>query len=177
MTKNNIVMTRNSFEIAMNLRRMLIGEDVFFVCIGSDRVIGDSLAPLVGTQLKEKGYKNVIGTLDDPVHATNLEEKVKLIPEGVRVVVINPCLGKRENIGKIKLDSGEAKIGKAVGKDLIEIGEYFIRPIVNFSTGDTDFNISILQVTRLAVVFDLAQKIRLAIETAFPLDNGGIYNG
>ena len=48
---------------------------VIFLCIGTDRSTGDSLGPLVGHKLRKCRLKKaaVIGTLDKPVHAMNLE--------------------------------------------------------------------------------------------------------
>ena len=45
------------------------------LCIGSDRVTGDSLGPMVGSPLEERYKKSipVFGTLKMPVHALNLE--------------------------------------------------------------------------------------------------------
>lgn len=50
--------------------------DIIFFCIGTDRSTGDSLGPLVGTQLIKKNLpaERVYGTLDRPVHAINLDE-------------------------------------------------------------------------------------------------------
>ena len=48
-----------------------------YLCIGSDRVTGDSLGPLVGTLLlKVQPTLPVIGTLTDPVHALNLNTQI-----------------------------------------------------------------------------------------------------
>ena len=48
---------------------------VIFLCIGTDRSTGDSLGPLGGHKLRKCRLKKaaVIGTLDKPVHAMNLE--------------------------------------------------------------------------------------------------------
>ena len=53
---------------------------IILVCIGTDRSTGDALGPLVGTKLEQVGIKNfqVFGTLDEPVHALNLEEKFRI---------------------------------------------------------------------------------------------------
>lgn len=51
------------------------------LCIGSDRVTGDSLGPMVGSALEERYKKSipVFGTLKMPVHALNLEETIDAI--------------------------------------------------------------------------------------------------
>lgn len=47
---------------------------VLVLCIGTDRSTGDSLGPLIGYQLRQRGLKHihVVGTLNKPVHAMNL---------------------------------------------------------------------------------------------------------
>mgnify|MGYP000859742388 CR=1 FL=1 len=49
------------------------------VNIGTDKCIGDCLAPLVGTLLQEKGYMNIEGTLDNPIHALNIATNLSTI--------------------------------------------------------------------------------------------------
>ena len=51
------------------------------LCIGTDRMIGDSLGPLVGSLLarKRKARLLVYGTLSQPVHALNLDETLNEI--------------------------------------------------------------------------------------------------
>ena len=50
-------------------------KEIIILCIGSDRITGDSLGPLIGQQLSRHRWKNIhiYGTLDTPVHALNLE--------------------------------------------------------------------------------------------------------
>ncbi|NSJ87437.1 DUF1256 domain-containing protein [Blautia hansenii] len=48
--------------------------ELVILCIGSDRITGDSLGPLVGHSLSRFSlpHARVYGTLDRPVHALNL---------------------------------------------------------------------------------------------------------
>ena len=56
---------------------------VLLFCIGTDRSTGDSLGPLIGHKLKRAGLKDrritVVGTLDSPVHAMNLEQAIFMV--------------------------------------------------------------------------------------------------
>src|SRR3954447_21556300 len=77
---------------------------IVFVCIGTDRSTGDSLGPLVGTLLEEKGMRSfyVYGTLDEPIHAVNLSEKLKEIHakhDDPYIIGIDACLGRTKNVG------------------------------------------------------------------------------
>ena len=48
---------------------------VAVVCIGTDRSTGDALGPLVGSYLRRWAPQLLVyGTLEEPVHATNLSE-------------------------------------------------------------------------------------------------------
>ncbi|MBD1379117.1 spore protease YyaC [Bacillus sp. IB182487] len=141
-------------------------DDVLFLCIGTDRSTGDSYAPLIGTMLKEKGYRNVIGTIDDPCHAKNLDEKIKEIPEEKTVIAIDAALGKFKNIGKISFNKGKLSPGAGVGKELTKVGDYSIYGTVNVG-GYMEFQV--LQNTRLSLVMKMAKETTLAITKAFPL--------
>ncbi|MNW28199.1 hypothetical protein D3C74_50190 [compost metagenome] len=138
--------------------------DVLFVCVGTDRSTGDSLGPMVGSVLKRKGF-NVLGTLDDPVHATNLVDKLTLIPEDVIVVGIDACLGKQSSVGKVMIEEGPLKPGAGVGKKLPYVGEYRITGIVNIGGFMEYF---VLQNTRLSLIFKLRDEIVETICSALP---------
>lgn len=90
------------------------------LCIGTDRSTGDSLGPLIGTFLKEQvdlPYE-VLGTLEDPVHAKNLEIAINGIDDNNLVIAIDACLGKMDHVGYITVSEGGIKPGSGVGKDL-----------------------------------------------------------
>lgn len=143
----------------------------FIVCIGTDRNTGDAMGPFVGTYLKDKGYSNVIGTIDDPVHAQNMEEKIKLIPEGCKVLAIDACLGKTESVGKHIFQSGSIKAGAGVGKGLPDVGDFSIASVVNVSTADNTMNHLLLGTTRLSLVMKMARELVEVIESAFPIES------
>lgn len=142
--------------------------DVIFFCIGTDRITGDSFAPFIGTMLKEKGYENVMGCIDHPIHAINLDDKIKEIPNGKTVIAFDTSLGKSRNIGKIVFNKGKLYPGKGVDKNLTPIGDYSVYGIVNVSGF---MEIEVLQATRLSVVLSIAKEVVKAIEIAFPLEN------
>lgn len=138
---------------------------IVVVGIGTDRSTGDSLGPLVGTKLSE--YANntfhIYGTIDNPVHATNLTEKISEIEELYTdpfVVAIDACLGRLENVGTINLASGAVKPGTGVNKKLPEVGHIHYTGIVNVG-GYMEF--MVLQNTRLSVVMKMANTIATSI--------------
>lgn len=140
--------------------------DVVFLCIGTDRSTGDSLGPLVGTYLQGIGYKNVYGTLEEPVHALNLYQTAELLPADKPVIAIDACLGKFANVNKVNVVNGGIKPGAGVDKDLSEHGDYSIYGVVNLS-GYMPYQV--LQATRLSVVMRMAKNITSALVDRFPL--------
>ncbi|MGE7650529.1 spore protease YyaC [Peribacillus frigoritolerans] len=140
---------------------------LLFFCIGSDRSTGDSLGPLVGTQLSLKGY-NVLGTLKSPVHAMNLDENINLarnIYSNHFIIAVDACLGGIKSVGEVHVHAGPLKPGLGVGKDLSPIGDVAIRGIVNVSGG---MDYLTLQNTRLSVVMDMAAEIVEGIGKVIP---------
>ena len=94
---------------------------VMFLCIGTDRSTGDSLGPLVGHKLRARKLRRaaVIGTLDRPVHAMNLDLYSRYIrlnyPDYV-VVAIDASVGSSDHVGYATLGRGALKPGLDVSK-------------------------------------------------------------
>jgi putative sporulation protein YyaC len=135
------------------------------VCIGTDRSTGDCLGPLVGTNLMRQPHLPfaVYGTLDEPVHASNLNEKMTCIkkeyPEPL-IIAVDACLGQSENVGAITLAPGALRPGAGVNKSLPAVGDLHFTGIVNVGGYMEYF---VLQNTRLAIVMRMAQLIASAI--------------
>ena len=142
-----------------------IFRELVFLCIGSDRITGDSLGPLIGYQLSPYCSRvfHVYGTLDDPVHALNLPDRISYIhsrhPEAL-LVAIDASLGSRRHQGYITIGNGAIRPGAGAGKTLPEVGDIFITGIVNVSGS---FEQLLLQTTRLATIFHIAESISQGI--------------
>ncbi|MBM7609494.1 putative sporulation protein YyaC [Lysinibacillus composti] len=140
-------------------------EHLIFCCIGTDRSTGDALGPLTGSFLKS--YHSfpfdVIGTLEDPLHAVNLPstvEKIQQLPTTPYVVAIDACLGSEKNIGHILVHEGPLLPGKAVKKELPPIGDISIKGVVNVGGF---MEMLVLQNTRLNVTYSMSNKIARAL--------------
>lgn len=129
---------------------------VLLFCIGTDRSTGDSLGPLIGHKLKRAGLKDrritVVGTLDSPVHAMNLEQAIFMVqhcyPDHV-IVAVDASVGQTEHVGCITLGKGALRPGLGVCKELQEVGDIFITGIVG---GYGNYDPLMLQSVRLSVV-------------------------
>lgn len=137
------------------------GRRIVLLCIGTDRSTGDSLGPLTGTKLTEKSIPGltVIGTLEQPVHAENLQSTLDLIHKDYNnpyIIALDACLGRLDSIGYITLAEGPLKPGTAVKKELPEVGEIHLTGIVNIN-GFMQY--MVLQNTRLNIVWQMSNAI------------------
>lgn len=139
------------------------------LCIGTDRSTGDSLGPLTGSFLMRLSIPQltVIGTLDEPVHATNLNESLNFIHNSFLnpyILAIDACLGKLDSVGHITLASGPLKPGAGVHKNLPSVGEAHLTGIVNVG-GFMEY--MVLQNTRLSLVWNMAESIGNLLSKAY----------
>lgn len=138
---------------------------VLFLCIGTDRSTGDSLGPLIGHKLMEQGirYASVIGTLERPVHAMNLDYCMLGIQEKFSdyiIVAIDASVGDVKNIGCVTFGRGALKPGLGVRKELDAVGDLFITGIVGSSKASDPL---MLQSVRLSIVMRLADCISRSV--------------
>jgi putative sporulation protein YyaC len=134
------------------------------VSIGSDRLTGDSLGPLVGSRARDLAPGlPIYGTLERPVHAINLVDTIEEIGQAYQdplVVAVDACLGQARNVGTVSIGRGALYPGTGVHKDLPPVGEVFISGVVNVG-GFLEF--LVLQNTRLCLVMQIADCIARAL--------------
>ena len=136
-----------------------------FVCIGSDLVLGDSLGPLIGTFLKNKGVKTfVYGNLCYPVTAKEVSlagSYIKKNHPNTITVAIDAAVGNQEDVGLIRISNSSLKPGLGVNKNLEKIGDISIIGVVS---GKSLQNESLFNLTRLNLVYKMAEVIANGIE-------------
>ena len=139
-------------------------KNIIILCIGTDRATGDCLGPLVGDHLKKVLPEiPVYGTLEQPIHALNLEETIQDLYANYAepfIIAIDASLGVPEHIGYATLSRSPLIPGKGVNKKLPAIGNLSITGIVNVAGFP---NSILLQSTRLHTVMTLANCISNAI--------------
>ncbi len=145
--------------------RALLPRDkpILFFCIGTDRSTGDCLGPLVGDHLAKKGF-NVLGTLENPIHAQNLQDYLKIVNiiyDDHFVVAVDAGLGRKKSVGMVHVREGPLRPGAGVRKVLPIVGDIHITGIVNVS-GYMEF--LVLQSTKLSLVLKMANSIVQTVE-------------
>lgn len=156
-----------AFKDMLNYNMKQNQRNIVFVCIGTDRSTGDSFGPLIGYKLKSIRYSNVhiFGTLEEPVHAKNLDEVMNKINSTISspfIIAVDACLGKVESVGYVTVGSGPIKPGSGVKKELAPVGDMNITGIVNFG-GIMDF--LVLQNTRLSLVMKMADIVASGVKS------------
>ncbi|MFD7522172.1 spore protease YyaC [Paenibacillus chitinolyticus] len=143
------------------LKKLPSYQPIVIVCVGTDRSTGDSLGPLVGSNLKRRSGASysLYGTLDEPVHAMNLSDTITAIETVHRypfIVAIDACLGQVSSVGSIQVGHGPLKPGAGVNKELPSVGDIHVTGIVNVGGFMEYF---VLQNTRLNLVMNMADVI------------------
>lgn len=136
-------------------------EAILFLGIGSDRITGDCLGPLVGYKLEKMKNRNFLveGTLAKPVHAMNLQETVervgRMCPSPL-IVALDASVGSVDHLGLITLANGGLQPGLGVNKCFPEVGHISITGIVTSDEVEEPFY---LQQIPLSMVMEMADCI------------------
>ncbi|WP_240616344.1 spore protease YyaC [Planococcus maitriensis] len=139
--------------------------EIVYLCIGSDRYIGDSLGPLTGSLIVENAkIERVYGTLEEPIHAFNLKPALKDIQKTYHhplIICVDASLGAKEQVGDVLFVDAPLMPGKALERMLPETGDYHFQGIVNYL--DPLPTSQFLNDTRLHTVMKLSRLIARVI--------------
>ena len=135
------------------------------ICVGSDLVLGDSLGPLVGTMLRKRDVRSyVYGTLNYPITAKEVGYASKYLkqmhPDSFSIA-IDAAVGNADDVGLIRVLDKGLKPGLGVDKNLGTVGETSIIGVV---AGKSLQNYNLFNLTRLNLVYKMAEKIVEGIE-------------
>lgn len=114
------------------------------LCIGTNKIIGDSLGPLVGDFLSDIYDVNayVYGKSDKNVNGINFKNYTKHLDchhKNALIIAVDSCVGNKEDVGKVKYTKAGVKAGGALGKDNLRIGDIGILGVVAEKCND-NFN-------------------------------------
>ena len=143
-------------------------EKPVFLCVGSDKVIGDSVGAIVGELLSKKykinGY--VYGNLDHCITAYNLKSTIYDIKKDhpySPIVVIDGVLGETHEIGSVKYYPYPSVPGGAYNSGTM-VGDYSILGVVDIKGIDS---LSLIKSVKLNKVLKMAEFIAESISRAF----------
>ena len=109
-------------ERAAELLRSAAKIDV--ICIGTTRVVGDSVGPRVGSLLKAAGLPDrikIIGCTDEPVYRANLTSMLMSLRNDALLICVDAALSN--NFPAINIRTGPIQPGDAVSDELPKLGD------------------------------------------------------
>ena len=135
------------------------------LCVGSDKVVGDTLGVLVGELLKNNpAFKGrVYGDLKEPITRLNILktiEKIRTVHKDNPIIVVDAVLGSEEEVGCVKTHKNGIFAGGQFGKGHM-VGDYSILGVVCCKGVSA---LSFLGSVRLKIVVELSKKIASSIE-------------
>jgi len=139
-----------------------LGKEKIILCIGTCNVIGDSIGPRVGTLLKKMDLKNttIIGDIQNNINANNVIEIVKNYNlKDKYTIVIDSALGNKKLVGKIFISYNKLILGKALYKNIGNIGDVSIKACVCENLYNPIKNYYELKKVDINLIYKLTQEI------------------
>ena len=153
-------------KLTNGLKNMLNNKKIVVLCIGSDKVVGDSLGPAIGTLLIDGLQTDVIvyGSLQTNVNAKNLllvKQMIKVLHPDRTLLCIDAALGVTSEVGTIQIYDHGLYPGSATNKNLPCVGDLSIVGVVNYKMHA--FELSMLYTAKFNLINNMAQAISSAI--------------
>ena len=158
-------------DFSNNLRQKIQDIEIsklIFLCIGTNRVIGDCFGPLVGSKLKhyfsQEENVEVIGDIENIVSLKNVYSIINQIQEQEAfVIAIDAALSCNNKIGTIIVNQNKMNIGSGINKRNLYIGDISIKGIVAKDFKNPKHNFNTLQNMPLSVIIDMAEYVSTGI--------------
>lgn len=156
------------YKILIDEKKKTNYNQIAILCIGTDKMTGDSFGPLVGTMLIKmlEDYNiynvNIYGNLERNLNYINIEDeliRVKNENKNACIIVVDAALSQKENIGKIILTNKNVSLGQGLKKEKLEIGNIGIKAVVGKDYKIPKYNFKVLQNISLNVVMKLADIV------------------
>ncbi len=150
--------------------------NLVFLCIGTNRLVGDSIGPIVGNSLKnmENEYMQIYGTIENNINFLNAKETIEEIYynfEKPFLVTVDAALSQTKNKGDIVLSEGYMKIGKALQKSICFYSDVNIKCVVGKSYLEKERNLKELKNMTLEESKELAEIISNGIKKVIKKSN------
>ena len=143
---------------------------LIFLCIGTDRITGDSFGPLVGYKLKRlfenENNIEVVGTLDNIINMQNvlgIMDNIISTYEDPFLIAIDAALSNKRDIGKIIVSKDKINIGSSFRRRKIYVGDISIKGIVSKDLKNPKYNFKMLQNTSLSLIMNMADIVAYGI--------------
>lgn len=137
-------------------------KELCFLCVGTDKVVGDAIGPLVGSNLKKYINKNnikninVIGNLDNPLINNNIENLKNT--KGIKIL-IDSAISNSYKVGEIIVEEKSNKLVSAFFNEKNINYDISIKAIVAENSFNNTLNLIRLQNVSVKTVIKMSEKI------------------
>lgn len=172
MIFNQEMYTNFVYDFSNNLREKIQDLEIsklVFLCIGTNRVIGDCFGPLVGYKLKElfRKEKNIqiIGDIENVVSFQNIQKIISTIKqEDSFIIAIDAALSSNINkIGTISVSQNKINVGSSINNKNLYIGDISIKGIVAKDLKNAKYNFKTLQNIPLNIIMNMSDCVSTGI--------------
>lgn len=173
------------YEFVENFKEQVISanidvnySNIVFLCVGTNKIIGDAVGPIVGDNLKslENGFMRIYGTTDNTLNFSNAKriiEKIYSEHKNPFLITIDSALGNKEKVGQIFIGKGFIKLGNALEKNICFYSDITIKCVVGSYFYNREQNIKELKNADISSVFEMSKIVSNGIENV--LKNFNIY--
>ena len=137
-------------------------KELCFLCVGTEKVVGDAVGPLVGSNLKKyvdiNNIKNinVIGNLDNPLMNNNIENLKNL--QGIKIL-IDSAISNSYNVGDIVVEEKSNKLVSAFFNEKNINYDISIKAVVANNNFNKALNLINLQNVSIKTIINISEKI------------------
>ena len=145
--------------------------NIIILCIGTDKIIGDSVGPIVGSKLKsiENEYIKIYGTVGNNLDFLNTKKVVEEIYakfENPFIITIDAALSKERETGEICISDGYIKVGNALDKSICFYSNINIKCVVGkYYKLDKKMNINTLKNVNKEEIYNMTEIVSNGIKS------------
>lgn len=144
--------------------------EVVILCIGTNKLIGDSIGPVVGQKLKEEKMKETVyiyGDMNETINFKNAKEKIENIFKTYQkpfIITIDSALGTKTMVSKIVVNKGIVRLGKSLGRSICYPSHIIIKGVVGEYKNTFEDNIKILNEVNQELIWYLSDIMAKGIK-------------
>ena len=141
-------------------------KEIVFVCIGSNKIIGDSIGPRIGSLLKQNTKLQIYGDMNNNI---SKYEEIKNISNKLKnkfVIAIDSALSDYDDIGEIYVTNKRLKLAEGMNLNKGTIGDLCIKVVVGRNMDNRYKNFMKLKNADINFIEELSINIAVCIKLA-----------
>lgn len=151
--------------------------ELIFLCVGTDKIIGDAIGPIVGTKL-EKGLQqndtsdrgkniNIYGKIGNTLNFKNAYGLLSYMKKQYKnpfIITIDAALSENGKVGEIVVNEGKIELGNSLGRCIEWDSHINIKGVVGNYSNNPKENIETLKNVQVHSAMTMSQNIYQGIQ-------------